>query len=238
MTVAYVNAGTVVEGTTPITPGAPASLVDGNGIFIVRALKPSTAQLTNPAGWTVVGQNSGGAGSQGVDTGPTRVGIYFREKSPAWSAMPSLAATGSPNSAAAMAFQFSKDLGKVWEFENRNGTYNSSSPGLSLNVITSAIDLRVGDWVCTAVSNHSDTPSWSLQSYVATGIVFSTITEFSEAIEGTTGNDVGVAFWGAEVTAGSGLVTVQQLATASANSTGAVVFMRLRESFAGWGAHI
>jgi hypothetical protein len=107
-----------------------------------------------------------------------------------------------------------------------------------LNVITSAIDLRVGDWVCTAVSNHSDTPSWSLQSYVATGIVFSTITEFSEAIEGTTGNDVGGAFWGAEVTAGSGLVTVQQLATASANSTGAVVFMRLRESFAGWGAHI
>lgn len=234
MTIAFRAAGLVGVGTTSVTPGDPAGWTTGDAVITVRAMKPSTATLATPAGHIMLGQNTGGGNTQGIDTGPSRVGVSFREKTSAWSAMPAYTQASTPNATAAMAFAFSKDPGKLWDFDNRNGTF-LSTPGTALNVTTSAIYLKPGDWVCSAISNQSDDPTWGSQSYTASGITFSAITEFSEAVETTTGQDVGGAFWGAQVTAGEGTVTVQQQATASAQSTGAIVFIRMREVWGGWG---
>lgn len=234
MTIAFRAAGVVGTGTTTLTPGDPAGWTTGDGIITVRVLKPSTASLSTPAGHSLLGTTSGGGNTQGIDTGPSKIAVTFREKTSAWSAMPAHTQGATPDSAAGMAFAFSKDPGRLWDFDNRNATY-LSTPGTALNITTSAIYLQPGDWVLTAISNQSDGPTWGSQSYTASGITFSAITEFSEAIEGITGQDVGGAFWGAQVTAGEGNVTVQQQATASAQSTGALVFIRAREVFGGWG---
>ncbi len=228
MAIAFVAAGAVGTGTTSVTPGLPASLATGNGVPLVIVAKPSTATIGLSAGWALVGSNNGGAGATGVGTGPTKVTVQFREKTSAWSTMPTVT-VGSGAPSAAMAFRFTNAAGKQWAYDNRNATYNSGAAATALNVTPTAIDVMPGDWILTAISNSTDVPTWSAQSYTASGITFGAITEFSEAIEFASGNLVGGAFWGAEVTAGSGNVAVQIQATASANSTGALVMVRLRE---------
>lgn len=235
MTIAYVSAGTVGTGTTSVTPGVPASLANGDGVLQVIVAKPNTATIGISAGWTLVGSNNGGAGAVGVGTGPTKVTVQFREKSAAWSTMPTTT-VGSGAPSAVQAFRFTKDAGKQWAFDNRNATYNGGAAATAVSVTPTAIDVMVGDWILTAIGNQSSTPTWSAQSYTASGITFGAITEFSEAIENTVSNQVGGAFWGAEVTAGSGLVAIQVQATASAASTGPLVLTRLREQ--GWPRYI
>lgn len=227
MTIAYVNAGTLGVGTTSVTPGTPASLANSNGVFVVVVTKPNTASIGTPTNWQLVGSNSGGAGVNGASTGPTRVGVFFREKDASWSSVPAITVT-SGNSTAAMAFQFSK-TGGGWDHFNRNGTYNGATAGTAFNVITAATEIAAGDWILTALSNGANAPSWSGQSYTSTGITYAAVTEFADNIQTGTGNDVGGAFWGAQVTAGAGTVTIQQQATASGASTGAVVCIRVRE---------
>ncbi len=226
--IAYVSAGTVGTGTTSVTPGAPASLADGDLVPQVIVTKPNTATIGLSSGWTLVGSNNGGAGAVGVGTGPTKVTVQVREKSAAWSTMPTTT-VGSGAPSAVQAFRFTKEPANQWLYDNRNATYNSGAAATALNVTPTAIDVGTGDWILVAISNHSHLPTWSAQSFTATGITFGAVTEFSEAIENSVSNGVGGAFWGAPITAGAGSVAIQVQATASAASTGALVLVRLRD---------
>jgi hypothetical protein len=226
--IAWVANGAIVTGTSPITPGLPASLATGNGVLTVLVAKPNTSSYTTPASWLLIGQDAGGAGAAGAAVGPTRCGVFFREKTAAWSAMSAHTITGV-GIAATMASRWTNAAGKQWGLASRTAIYNSGAVGTALNVTPSAIDVMPGDWIVTAISNQTLAPTWSAHSYTASGITFGAITEFSDVIGTTTGNDVGGAMWGAQVTAGSGNVTIQNQATASANSTGALVMVRLRE---------
>lgn len=230
MTIAHATSSANGVGSTTVTPGLAAGMATGDGIVVVIVTKPSTATIAVPANWTLIGTNTGGAGTDGVGTGPTRVGAYFREKTAAWSSPPAFTVT-SGNSTAAASYRFTKSAAAIWDTFNRNSSYNGTTAGTALNNTPATLDLMPGDYICTALSNHDDAPTWSAESYSASGITFGTLTEFADNIATTTGNDVGGAFWGAPITAGTGTVGIQQLATASAASTGAIVMVRLRELY-------
>ena len=227
MTIAYDSAGTVGVGSTSVTPGALATMADGDLIVIISVTKPNTATFTLPSNWTLEGSSNGGAGSNGVDTGPTKIHVISRIKDSGWSSLPTISITNG-NSSASMAFRFTKTTGS-WTVLNKNGTYNTGSAGLSFDVTTSALDLAVGDLIFTALSNQTDNANVTLQSYTSSGITFSSINAVTEAIETSTGNDVGGMMWLATVTAGTGNVTVRQQATFVGLSTGACVMIRLHE---------
>lgn len=229
MTIAHETSSSNGTGSTTVTPGLASGMQTGDACLVVIVTKPNTATIATPANWQVVGSANGGAGTNGASTGPTKVSVYFREKTAAWSSPPAFTVT-SGNSTAAASFRFSKDPAAIWSHFNRNGTYNGTTPGLNMNV-TETIDLMPGDYVCTASSNHDDAPRWGSQSYSLAGITFGTLNEFTDAITTTTGNDVGGAFWGAPVTGGVVNGTIAQQGTATANSTGAVVMVRLREIY-------
>lgn len=228
MVIAHQTSSSNGVGSTSVTPGTASGMATGDACLVVLPTKPGTSAITLPAGWQTVGQNQGGAGTNGAGTGPTRVGVFFREKTAAWSTPPSFTVT-SGNSSAAASYRFSKDTETYWSHENRNATYNSAAADTSLGPINESLDLVPGDWVMVAISNQDDAPTWSGQSITATGFTFSAITEFADNIGTTTGNDVGGAFWGAEVLTGSGTAALAVSATASAASTGAVVIFRLGE---------
>lgn len=229
MAIAHASTSTIGIGSTTVTPPPASGLTTGDACICVIVTKPNTASIATPANWTLVGGNAGGSGTNGASTGPTRVGVFFREKDATWSTPPAFSVT-SGNSTAAASFRFTKDPSVAWDLFNRNGTYNGATPGTNLTVITAATNLLPGDYVCTALSNHDDAPLWGSQSYSASGITFDAVTEFADNIQTITGNDVGGAFWGALVTAGEATSAITQQATATANSTGAVVLVRIRES--------
>jgi hypothetical protein len=229
MTVAYVSVGTVGTGSTSATAGTPASLATGDGVLLHVVAKPDTATINTPAGWSLVSSVAGGGGTTGAAVGPTRQATFFREKDAGWTTVPAVSVT-SGSACAAIAERWTKDPSKVWDLAGATSTYGSG--GTTTNgaaTMGSDPGIANGDGLSVLYSSMSVTPTWSAQNVTATGATIGSVTERSEAIETTTGNDVGGMVFTAMCTAGTSSAAPVTAATASAATRGTVSVNRLRE---------
>jgi hypothetical protein len=229
MTVAYQSVGTVGTGSTSVTPGLPASLADGDGVLITVVAKPDTATINTPAGWTLIADVAGGGGTTGNQVGPTRQAKFFREKDASWSTMPAVSVTGG-SSSAAIASRYTKDSTKEWDLAAATGTFGTG--GTTTNgaaTLGSDPGIASGDMVEVSYSTMDEAPTWSAQNVTATGATFGSVTERSEAIETTTGNDIGGMMFTAACTAGASSAAPAIAATLSIAGRGTVSLVRLRE---------
>lgn len=231
MTIAYVNQGTVGVGTTTVQPGAPASMVDGNLIIIKVVTKPDTAVPVTPTDWTLLGDVAGGGGTTGNQIGPSRQTFFMREKTAGWSAMPTITVTNG-NSTAAIASQYSKDSTKTWDVAATTGVFGVAATVTNCaSTMGANPGIKPGDYLVVGYSNMDDGPTWSAQGVTATGVsAMGTVTERSEIIENTTGNDIGGMFYTVgPVATGTATAAPATQATASAATRGTVILARLRE---------
>jgi hypothetical protein len=237
MAIGFRAAGTVGNSTSdPATsPGMPAGLAAGDLMILLVSSKAATPPtLTTPSGWTAPSNNTttGGAGAAGVDTGPNRITLCYRE----WQsgdAAPTidLSAAGSPTQAVILAF--TKSAGETWDApicavaSDTSGSTTSYDPAASGTTIA----LASGDWlgVADAINGDAGTPTVP-GTLTATGITFGTVV--NRLNDGTnSGNDgrliVDTAPYSSG-TASAGPDRSVAYSGANASMAGCSVFWRLR----------
>lgn len=214
-------------GTTSVTPATPGTMNDGNIVLIFVFNKPNTSTPATPTDWTLVGTGTGGTGIQGIDTGQTRITVFSRVKTTAWSTMPAIS-IASNSSATAQAFVYSNATSQ-WDVAFTTGS-DSTAANTAVSVTGAANPgITAGDMVVVGFTGPSDGITYSAQGITATGVTFGTTTERSEPAT-TQGNDLGG--YVSETLVSSGTASAAPVATATAsttNSYGVGGIVRLRE---------
>jgi hypothetical protein len=233
MTVAYGTVGTVPTttgtgtGTTSVTPGAPASLADGDYEIIIVQNKPDTVTPTTPTDWTLIGTVAGGSGASGNSTGASRVTMFGREKTAAWSAQPAITVT-SGTSALAIAVRLTKTLGFWVDPVATSGADSTNGTGFSVTMAANP-GITSGDFLFVYGGVGDDGSAWSAETITATGLTVGTVTERAEP-KTTQGGDVGGALWTASPTAGTASAAPVVGATLSTSQSGPAILVRLRDT--------
>jgi hypothetical protein len=228
---AFRAAGAVSVGSTSVFMASGPAAQNTDGVLLFVMTKPDTATIVTPTGWTLVADVAGGGGTTGNGTGPTRQAVFFREKDASWSTWPTVAVTNG-NATAIWAIAYSKTAGTVWEVAASTSTYGVAAASTNGSATHgSNPGLTATDRVVVGYSNQDELPTWSAQGVTATGVsAWGTVTERSEIIETTTGNDMGGMVFDTSVTTGTATAAPVTAATLSAAGRGTVVLVRLRES--------
>lgn len=229
-------AGTPVYGSTSLSIpySGVGTIAAGDTLICIVATKPDTATVNTPTGggtWAAIGsQYSGGGGTTGADTGPTKIAAYSLTADGDETGNVSVSIT-SGNSSWGMLIK----LQGSWSLASAGGTDSTtggtwavtcgSDPGITANDICIA---------ASCIPTDITTPSqFSAHSITATGIsAWSAFEELVEPDSGT-GNDIGgFVFYGTATTGTSSAAPVVG-ATAGGTTTnvrGPTILVRARES--------
>lgn len=242
MTIAHVgstggtaSAATAARGTTSISVAYPASSVAAGRIALIFAEgKLSTATWgTNPSGYTKIVDTTGGTGSNGADTGPVRIGVWYKILTGSESGSETVALTGGTQVTAVMSV-YSKTATN-WVPPNANtgfvtGQDSSSGTNISAALGSWPTALRSGDWVVAAFASTADgngSAQLSSPTITQSGATFGTVT-YRNRLSGSDGNDGTIFTWDASVTTGNENAPTIGATWAITNS-GAGAAIRLRE---------
>lgn len=231
MTIALRAAGTPTNANAnvgAINPSPPAGWVSGDVSILCVQVKPDTTSIATPANWTKIGEWTGGTGTQGTDTGPSKSALYYRLDSP--SAPGNIGFTGA-NSASAVIHIFSKtesawDLSQSTSGADTTHTSNiATDPGAN-------IDITAGDWVLVNWAGANDSGAVTTPDITAAGATIGSVT--TRSLRGvTTGQDLMAAVVTGSVTAGPSTGgPAFSFVNALNQSSGHASFLRLRETTA------
>lgn len=174
MPATYGGSGGIVYSTGNPSPSYPANILPGDGIFLLVGTKPDTTPATTPVDFTFLGAFAGGSGNTGIDTGPVRVGVFFKESSGLEGISETVTITGNNVSWAVMV-RYSKASNEVWDIALTGGA--DSTPGSGLwSVLTGTLPagwLAGGDHALMALCIPTDVvisyPSAGPYNYTCNG---------------------------------------------------------------------
>lgn len=215
----------------------------GGKLAVLRgSVKPETATFGSPSDatgrpWTLVGTATGGTGSTGGDTGPTRVGVWVKELVGDESGNVTIPNTGGNSCAGAMTL-LTKGAAASWDYsafvagDDSTHDAGTNAHGATCGAWSSA--LAAGDWVDATHATDTDTALGSSgPAFTQSGAVFGAATLRNASRSGTA-NDCGVYSWDAPVTTGSASAPTFQWTGATAEC-GPYLVLRLREVTGGGG---
>jgi hypothetical protein len=220
MAVTYQSTGTTAYSTGNPAPGYPASIASGDLLVLVVGTKPSTTPATTPSGWTLLGAFAGTTGTQGIDTGPMRVGVFYKIADGTESGTQSVTVTGN-NVSAASIYRFSNATG-AWDV---NATFGEdTSGGTSWSAVCNSAgsyDFASGDHVLFGgiIPTDVTTPAqFSAEAITASGATFAAATEIEEW-DTSSGQDMGAFIAWSSVSSGSSTSAPTVTATAGGTTT-------------------
>lgn len=234
MTITFVG-GTGIS-TTGAARGTTSTTVAYNNVSAGRlalltvGIKPNTGTITDPSGWTKVGEQAGGTGTNAADTGQTKVAVYYKVLTGSETGSVTINATGG--SIQGVMDVFSKTLGS-WDV----GVFvagSDSSHGTNFSAVcgTWASDgLNTTDHVFVAQCGDTDdsTTATSAPTLTQTSVTFGTVTGRSQ-IRNTSGNQGMTYTWSAAVNTGATNANAPTAGfTWSVSSCGPAMVLRLRE---------
>lgn len=236
MAISYVGAGTTATGATSRTAVYPANILAGHFLLWVDVNKyPPNAPVFPPDGWTLISQYSGGAGAAGADSGNCYVTAAYKIADGTETGNLPVISNPSGNTGVSKVFNLSNATG-YWSIASSVGSRNAGGDVNWTATTSGGIDIQNNDLVIVMSAMNTNTPTWTV--FPATPISQSGTT-FGAAIyratTGTgTGDDIKMNVSSHPVTAGggSGVVTVNQVASASPNASspaGPMIVMRIRE---------
>lgn len=220
-------------GTTTLTVPYP-TVAAGDLLVCGVTVKPETATVTVPTGWTAVpnGEAAGGGGTTGLDTGPTRGTTFWKIADGTESGNLTVTLGSSPNACMGyMAVLRPAYPGWAWSINGANGIDTTTGTPFTAAMGTDP-GIEAGDLALVFGSIPTDvtTPSqFSAETLTATGLV-ATVIERAEP-ETTQGNDLGGVFCTAEVTSGPATTVATFSATAGGTTTnvrGPIILVRTR----------
>ena len=231
MAVSHVATGARTTGNAGTTTTAVARPATGNtaGSITIcgRTIKPETATGTAEAGWTQTANATGGTGTSGADTGPTRVVADYQVLAGGESGSVTFDQSGTTNSVASCMITYNQ-AGSGFEVVSTTGADNTHANGRT--AAGSAISLQAGDVIVAFVASCSDNATaYTSPAFTATGMTFTT-TERLAAGGVSQGNDCGIAIFEGTITAGAQASVAPTLTLSGGTlNCGPVAFVRLRE---------
>jgi len=224
----------VAATATTLNPAVPAGTTTGDLSVLCVEAKPYTTAITTPSGWTKIGETTNGTTVSGIDTGSMKVAMYVKE-----SATPGAIGAitmATPDSACAVIHSYSKDPSYAWNYSAfTTGSQTTNQANYSA---TGAAGLAVAadDWVVAATAVNTDLavggPSaQSIGGMSGATLAVSVRTAGTSDGQGlvTTGNDSRLMVVDADVTAGSSNSAPTMTYTLGSSSSGASIWLRLRE---------
>lgn len=215
-----------------VTPGTPSGLVNGDGVLICVVHKGAggvTGNPVTPTSWTKVAESYGGGGSAGAGSGPSGVTWYFREKTAAWSTVPTVSIPQG-NASMALALAYSK-TGGAWSVAGGGATYGVSF--LENNPVTTLASnpgVMAGDVCVAAFSAQAQSRLFSSFSISAPGLTVAAATTRQDGTLFNTGVGADVSGGVGDATVTAGVATGAPSVSVSINSSsrGAMAMVRLR----------
>ena len=195
----------------------------------VLAIRPSSATISTPAGWTLLDYRDGtDGGAEGVSTGS--VGMY-------WFYKVADGSEGTANQAFTASTTPSVWEGSVMQARSATGTYDLSVGGYSLNgdtttwggTLDSDIGMTQGDVILIAAAQNGNLGNTSAWDVSAPGNTLVGTTNEHGEFNTTTGNDMEIDLAEAQVFEGTNTSTPNLVITQSAAVSGAVTAVRIRQ---------
>jgi hypothetical protein len=231
VSISYVAAGALSQGTTTITPAFPAGATSGRlALLQLVSGHPTDSVPSTPSGWTLIESFSGGGGSFGSGTGPRRLTWYVRVLTGTESAPTTTLPSGTGVVLAGRIHVLSRSAGTGWRWASSSGEDTSSGTGFSVAAAT-ALTWAVGDFALIGYALPVSTASLTGEAIAATGITYGTVTELADD-QITSGNLGRLGAASGSATAGSGTQAPTLSATAAAATTGVAGVIRVREASA------
>lgn len=233
MAVTHAFTGSVNTGTTSVAPSPGGTVTQNHRSLLFVGTKPETATIVTPAGWTSILDVTGGTGTTGADTGPTRLAVFYREGG--FSGAQTVTVT-SGNTSWGVVYTAQCAATEGWG-SNGATSGDDTTGGSNAYSATCAADPGWidGDLVVVAACIPTDAhTSASAQSVTATGISGGTTTSRATADSGT-GSDIGGNVFersGAIGTA-SAAPAVSATFNPATNTYGPCVVVRLRSALLG-----
>lgn len=228
MAITYQGAGAISYAVP--TPSYPASIASGDLLVGIVGIKSSTATVTTPPGWLLVGTESGGGGTSGADTGPTKIMIFAKVANPEETLTGTERFSGTQNVAWAQIFRLSNATG-FWDLGFAGGT--DSTPDASWSVTCSSDPgITSGDLILVGSCDPTDSAhNYTSSAVTATGVTFGASTLITEP-RSSSGQDIGGFIFRQAATAGTSSAAPVVSATVTGTTTnvrGPSGLLRIRE---------
>lgn len=150
--ITFVGAGTESSGTSSASPTYPAGTVSTSQNLLTVVVKPYTATVSTPSGWTLVTNKTSGTTASGADVGSVNVYVFRREG--AFTGTQAVTATGS-NVVLATIEAFNKGVLAAWSVSAVSGADETAGDGHSSTATTSLTPL-LQDLLFTVVGFNND----------------------------------------------------------------------------------
>lgn len=223
--VSFRGAGTANAGATSCTPTFVAGVLSSDISFLTVVVKPYTATVATPAGWTFVTSKTSGTTASGEDTGSVNLYVFSLEGT---SSNPTVTATGS-NVCLGQILTYSKDSAALtWSTSVASGADNTNGTSYSATA-TSSLSPNAKSFLLALTGLGSNVSNMTSESLTVPNSVLSALT-FREAATTTTGHNASVYIFDSSVTSNTGSGTPVFASTLSSSSTGSTVFVNLTVS--------
>lgn len=233
MAIAFGSSGASAAGSTSLAVPYPASISAGQLLLLHIVNKYPSNTPDTPAGFALLAQASGGAGSAGADSGTVYSTVYYRYATGTESGNITV---NIPSGNAALGRCHRYTSGASTSIELSVSTGSDNAGGVNSFNATSAVDIDVvvNDFVLVAIGVNTDLYTYSADALtISGGLSYAAATNRDNSTT-TTGDDIRSRMheWGAVLT-GDSTSTAAYSVTTSANTAntpaGAAVFIRLRE---------
>jgi len=226
------SAGKQATGTTTVAPSYPEHDINDLLLLIVGSRASTEPTPTTPTNWTYLDSYSGGAGSQGTDSGPARITVFYRQASALYTSTQTVSISGG-NTAIGQILAIHKDDLGSWSLDSTGGSDTSAGTDWSVTGSSIALDSASGGDIVLAGSaiNTDQLTGYTAHSLSATGdVTFGDVTQTGEFIT-SGGNDMGFDIATGRVNGGSGTVdtTFQMTASGTLNNypAGSSIFVKV-----------
>lgn len=224
------------NGSSNWTPVLPTGISAGMLIIVPFASKLSTqVPVMDTSGFTKGAEYIGGAGANGVDSGPIRITIWYKiaDGTESGQTLSISAPFATGNNGLCRPIVYAKDAALSWQLafaigkddNGGNSTYSAQSE--------SVLNLTPGDILINATAHNESSSSVAANATTASGITFGTVTEVFDS-NSSGGYHTGLVVTQSPVTSGSAEVAVTNQFTYTTTPvgggvSGATVFIRVRQ---------
>lgn len=230
MTIALRAAGTATSATAAVTavnPAVPSGAVVGDLSVLSVYVKPYSTTLTDPSGWTKIGEHTNGTTASGTDTGSTKIAVYVKEDA-AVGAIGNIGQSGA-NTMGAVINVYSKTK-STWDYSSFTQGFDSSNGANYSATGDAGISVAAGDMVLASTAVNGDVGTLSAFAIAGmSGATLGTSTNRTNAAV-TTGNDCRGVCDEVAITAGSSSSAPTYAYTNASSTSGTTMWLRLRET--------
>jgi hypothetical protein len=229
MSVSHASTGAVATGSTSVAPSPGGTVTQDHRSFLIVGTKPDTATIVTPSGWRSVVNVTGGTGINGIDTGPTRLAIFYRDG--AFSGSQTVSIT-SGNTSWGVIYTAQCAAGSGWSSLGSASGNDTTGSGADYSATCGANPgWTDGDLVVAAIVVPTDAQTAvASDSVTATGVSGGSTTSRATP-DSATGNDIGGEVFersGATGTA-SAAPAVAATFTSATNTYGPCAVVRARD---------